>query len=130
MAARGYARYTMRECGCMLRAMVSVSDDGVLQGLVCTDSGPSALDICSSCQQVCRALNAALEARSFTQAAGLKCEHLGLDGDSEAQLELGLMALHEAMLDAILEFESRRPAAAGHEMSPAASQGELAWAFG
>ncbi|MBN1347319.1 MAG: hypothetical protein JXQ73_31805 [Phycisphaerae bacterium] len=56
---------------------------------------------------VCQTLNDALEARSFTHAASLRPEQFRLDTSAEAQLELGLAVLHEAMMDAILDFESK-----------------------
>jgi hypothetical protein len=62
--------------------------------------------MCLSCQLVCRTLNATLEAQDFAQAAGLTPEHFYLDEDVGSQLEVALAVLHEAMLEAVLEFES------------------------
>lgn len=110
MVARGNANRRMEHCGCTLRAMVAIAEDGDLQALVCTDSPAARQSICESCQQVCHRLNAALEARSFTHAAGLTPDHFHADASAYPQLTAALEALHQAMLEAILEFESKADA--------------------
>ena len=107
MVARGSSRRKMSDCGCTIRAMAAVDDDGKLQALVCTENVAARDGLCLSCQQICHTLNAALAARSFSQAAGLTREHFCVDADAGPHLALALAALHEAMLEAVLEFESK-----------------------
>jgi hypothetical protein len=107
MVARGYAKARMGRCGCSFRAMVAISGDGQMQALICSDPAMSGGYLCVSCQQVCRTLNAALEVCNFAQAARLTPEHFRLNPDSRPHLSVALGILHEAMLEAILEFESR-----------------------
>ena len=106
MMARGYSHTRIGGCGCMLKAIVAVSDDGEMQALVCTDPATGAEYLCGSCQQVCRTLNAALEACNFAQASRLTPEHFRLSSESRAHLCTALEVLHKAMLEAIFEFES------------------------
>jgi len=89
--------------------MVAVSDDGDIQALVCTDPAVSSDRLCLSCQQVCRALNAALERCDFRRAARLKPECFELDPENQPNLKVALEALNEAMVAAIFEFESMAP---------------------
>lgn len=112
MVSRGNAHRRMNGCGCTVRAMVSISDGGELQALVCSDNLISREYACEGCWLACQKLNAALEARSFTQAAGLRPEQLHTDEEVEVHPQLGtaVEALHEALLQAILEFESQAPA--------------------
>jgi len=107
MMARGYSRTRIGGCGCTLRAIVAVSDDGEMQALICTDPASGSEYLCGSCQQVCRTLNAALEACDFAQAARLTPEHFRLSTESRAHLSTAIEVLHEAMLEAIFEFESK-----------------------
>lgn len=59
-----------------------------------------------SCQQICHTLNDSLQTLSFSEAAGLTPEHFSLKTDVDAQLVVALGVLHEAMLEAIFEFET------------------------
>ncbi len=91
-----------------MRAMVSVSPDGTLQALVCTDPVAGRESLCIPCQRVCQRLNAMLQSRNFLQAAALDPVRLRPEEErQEGQLQAGLAALHEALLDAILEYESK-----------------------
>jgi hypothetical protein len=112
MVARGNAQRRMDGCGCTLRAMVAISGEGDLQALVCSNHPISKAFMCESCQKVCHKLNAALEARSFTHAVGLTPDNFHVDDAIQPQLRSALDALHEAMLQAILEFESQAPSEA------------------
>ena len=105
MIGRGYSHHAMKECGCSLRVMVAVSDKGDLQALVRTGNTGARAVLCPSCQRVCQVLNATLENQTFDQAAALRRGHFGLDSQAAPQLESVLGWLHEAMVEAVLEFE-------------------------
>lgn len=108
MVARGYSRRHLCGCGCTIRAMVSVASDGTLQALVCTDALAGRETLCIPCQRVCQRLNAMLQSRDFLQAAALDPVQLRPEEQhQDDQLQAGLAALHEALLDAILEYESK-----------------------
>ena len=105
MTGRGCSHHTIPDCGCTLRAMVAVSDEGGLQALICTENAGSRAVLCPSCQQVCQSLNATLTAQNFAQAAALRPGHWTQGPHSERQLESVLACLHEAMVEAVFDFE-------------------------
>ncbi len=61
-----------------------------------------------TCQRLCYTLNTALQTRGFAQAAALTPADLpsGL-AEEPSHVEFALATLHEAMLESVLEFESK-----------------------
>jgi hypothetical protein len=127
LMSRGDSRKRMGGCGCTLRAMVAVSDEGDMQALVCSDPAISGAQLCLSCQHICRTLNALLERCTFSQAVRLTPDNLDLEAEAKANLSVALSALHEALAAAILEFESMVVPA--EESRPLGQYGELVGAY-